>query len=295
MTKTLSLILGIAVGMAFLGLSIPNPAIKWQLIFALLAGLCVYVGAMRRLDFNDANTYLLMIVCVVLSFALECLLIDEVKSPNLAIYLGAYLLGSVPFGLLLGKIFAKVDIKALGSKSIGATNVLRVVKEHDPKLAKRLAVATFVLDFLKAAVPIFVLKMLGFDANMLWSVGVFAVLGHCFSAYLSLNGGKGVATGAGVMGVLLPLHLAIALVVWFVVGKVFKISSLASLGALLTFLIALFFLPSSISIAGNAEFTIPSTEAINTYAPVLLICTIIIYRHIPNIKRLLSRQECKVV
>lgn len=200
---------------------------------------------------------------------------------NLLIYLGAYLLGSIPFGLLLAKTFAKVDIKNEGSKSIGATNVLRVVKQSNAKLAKKLAIATVVLDFLKAALPIFIFKMLGYDDNFLWSIGVLAVFGHCYSVYLFFDGGKGVASAAGVMAVLLPLELLIALIAWFIIAKVFKISSLASLGALLAFLIA--------------NFSLHYDMSINTHAPVLIICFIIFYKHIPNIKRLFSKEECKVI
>ncbi|MCH5336761.1 MAG: glycerol-3-phosphate acyltransferase, partial [Campylobacter sp.] len=124
----------------------------------------------------------------------------------LIIYALAYLLGSVPFGLILAKTFAKVDIKKQGSKSIGATNVLRVVKESNPVLAKKLAIATIVLDFSKATLPLLILKNLGYDLNLLWSVAVLVVFGHCFSIYLLLEGGKGVATAAGAMIVLLPLE-----------------------------------------------------------------------------------------
>ncbi|HEB7543115.1 TPA: glycerol-3-phosphate acyltransferase, partial [Campylobacter coli] len=72
---------------------------------------------------------------------------------NLIIYAIAYLLGSIPFGLILAKQFAQINIQNQGSKSIGATNVLRVVKEKDPVLAKKLAIATIVLDFAKATIP----------------------------------------------------------------------------------------------------------------------------------------------
>ncbi|TQR33168.1 acyl-phosphate--glycerol-3-phosphate O-acyltransferase [Campylobacter sp. MIT 99-7217] len=200
---------------------------------------------------------------------------------NLMIYLLAYLIGSIPFGLLLAQFFAKINIQNEGSKSIGATNVLRVVKKENPKLAKKLAVATLLLDFAKAFVPIILAQFLGFDDNMLWSIGVFCVLGHCFSAYLSLEGGKGVATAAGVMAALLPLELLIGFVAWFIVAKVFKISSLASLVALV------FFLASS--------FILHYDMSINTHAPVLIICFIIVYKHIPNIKRMFKKEECKVI
>ncbi|MBX1217314.1 glycerol-3-phosphate acyltransferase, partial [Campylobacter jejuni] len=74
---------------------------------------------------------------------------------------------------------------------------------------------------------------LHYDQALLWSVAVLAILGHCFSIYLLFEGGKGIATGAGAMIVLLPLEVLTAFIVWVVIGKIFKISSLASLAALL--------------------------------------------------------------
>ena len=200
----------------------------------------------------------------------------------LIIYALAYLLGSVPFGLILAKTFAKVDIKKQGSKSIGATNVLRVVKESNPVLAKKLAIATIVLDFSKATLPLLVLKSLDYDLNLLWSVAVLVVFGHCFSIYLLLEGGKGVATAAGAMIVLLPLEFLIAFIVWLIVGKIFKISSLASLGALLALLISSFVFDYNM-------------EVINTHAPLFIIAFIVLYKHSPNIKKLIFKEECKVI
>ncbi|MCR2102040.1 glycerol-3-phosphate 1-O-acyltransferase PlsY [Campylobacter upsaliensis] len=201
---------------------------------------------------------------------------------NLIIYALAYLLGSVPFGLILAKVFAKVDIKNQGSKSIGATNVLRVVKKANPNLAKKLAIATIILDFAKAFIPLMVLKFLNYDLNLLWSVAVLTIFGHCFSLYLFFEGGKGIATGAGAMTVLLPLEVLSAFVLWLVVGKVFKISSLASLMGLLAFIITSFVF----------NYNMP---VINTHAPVFIIAFIILYKHLPNIKRLLFKEECKVI
>ncbi|EAK9945747.1 glycerol-3-phosphate 1-O-acyltransferase PlsY [Campylobacter lari] len=201
---------------------------------------------------------------------------------NLIIYLLAYLIGAIPFGLLLAQIFAKTNIKNAGSKSIGATNVLRVVKESDPKLAKTLAVATIVLDALKGIIPILVAKFLGYDENILWTMAVLAVFGHCFSPYLKFEGGKGVATGAGVLAVFLPFEIISAVLTWFIIGKVFKISSLASLGALVVLIITSFIF----------HFDMPM---INTHAPIFIIAFIVIYKHIPNILRLIGKQECKVI
>ncbi|EIA98065.1 glycerol-3-phosphate 1-O-acyltransferase PlsY [Campylobacter coli] len=201
---------------------------------------------------------------------------------NLIIYAIAYLLGSIPFGLILAKQFAQINIQNQGSKSIGATNVLRVVKEKDPALAKKLAIATIVLDFAKATIPLLVLKFLNYDLNLLWTVVVLTVFGHCFSIYLLFEGGKGVATGAGAMIVLLPLELITAFIVWFIVGKIFKISSLASLLALLVFI-------------GSSFIFNYDMQTIKTHAPVFIIAFIIIYKHLPNIKRLVFKEECKVI
>ncbi|HEG2606996.1 glycerol-3-phosphate 1-O-acyltransferase PlsY [Campylobacter sp. W0066.1] len=201
---------------------------------------------------------------------------------NLIIYLLAYLIGAIPFGLLLAQIFAKTNIKNAGSKSIGATNVLRVVKESDPKLAKTLAIATIVLDALKGIIPILVAKILGYDENILWTMAVLAVFGHCFSPYLKFEGGKGVATGAGVLAVFLPFEIISAVLAWFIIGKVFKISSLASLGALAVLIITSFIF----------HYDMP---VINTHAPIFIIAFIVIYKHIPNILRLIGKQECKVI
>ncbi|EAK2873718.1 glycerol-3-phosphate 1-O-acyltransferase PlsY, partial [Campylobacter upsaliensis] len=175
-----------------------------------------------------------------------------------------------------------VDIKNQGSKSIGATNVLRVVKEANPNLAKKLAIATIILDFAKAFIPLMVLKFLNYDLNLLWSVAVLTIFGHCFSLYLFFEGGKGIATGAGAMAVLLPLEVLSAFVLWLVVGKVFKISSLASLMGLLAFITTSFVF----------NYNMP---VIDTHAPVFIIAFIILYKHLPNIKRLLFKEECKVI
>ncbi|EAI3905975.1 glycerol-3-phosphate 1-O-acyltransferase PlsY [Campylobacter lari] len=201
---------------------------------------------------------------------------------NLIIYLLAYLIGAIPFGLLLAQIFAKTNIKNMGSKSIGATNVLRVVKESDPKLAKILAIATAILDALKGIIPILVAKFMGYDENILWTMAVLAVFGHCFSPYLKFEGGKGVATGAGVLTVFLPFEIISAVLAWFIIGKVFKISSLASLGALIVLIATSFIF----------HYNMP---VINTHAPIFVIAFIVIYKHIPNILRLIGKQECKVI
>lgn len=202
---------------------------------------------------------------------------------NLIAYLVAYLIGAIPFGLLFGLLFGGINIKKSGSKSIGATNVLRVIKQSNPVLAKKLAILTVVFDALKGVIPILVGKFIfELDIATLWAMGVLAVVGHCFSPYLMFEGGKGIATGAGVLAYFLPLELMIAVVAWFITGKVLKISSLASLIALLAMVVSSFIF----------HYDVPE---INTHAPILIIAFIVVYKHMPNIKRLLSGSEGKVI
>lgn len=201
---------------------------------------------------------------------------------NIIAYALAYLLGGIPFGLILAKIFGNVNIQNEGSKSIGATNVLRVLKEKDPKLAKKIAILTVVCDVLKGVLPILIAKFIGLSPATLWAMAVFSVIGHCYSPFLKFEGGKGVATGAGVLMIFLPIEIIVALVVWFIIGKVLKISSLASLVALFAFIISSFIIH-------------PQIPDIDSHAPILIIAFIVFYKHIPNIKRLISGQESKVI
>jgi len=201
---------------------------------------------------------------------------------NLICYLIAYLLGGVPFGLIFGKIFGKVDITKSGSGSIGATNVLRVLKQENPKFAKKIAVLTVAADALKGVAPILIARAYGIDESVLWMMATLSVVGHCFSPFLKFEGGKGIATGAGVIACFLPLEIAIALATWFIVGKTLKISSVASLAALGALIAASFILH-------------PDMSGIHSHAPLLIIAFIVVYKHAPNIKRLIVGEEKKVI
>ena len=200
---------------------------------------------------------------------------------NLVLYLSAYLIAGIPFGYLLAKKFAGVDIKNEGSGNIGATNVLRVVKEKDPKLAKKLGAATLFLDAIKGILVILVAKMLGAPESVQWTIAVLAVIGHCFSAFLFFEGGKGVATGFGVLLVMMPIPALIAIAVWVGASKGLKISSLSSLIGLIAFIIASYIL-------------YPIVPGIGSHAPIWVIAIIIFYKHIPNIVRLFNKEEGKV-
>ena len=200
---------------------------------------------------------------------------------NLIFYILAYLIGSIPFGLLLAKTFAGVNIKEHGSKSIGATNVLRVVKQTNPSLAKKLGLATVILDAVKGTIILLIAIAYGVSESTLWAIAVLAIIGHCYSIYLGLEGGKGVATGLGVFLVLIPIPTLIGAVVWGFCAKVLKISSLSSLLGLAAVVIAALVFNNGLGINSNA--------------PMYLIAFIIFYKHIPNIVRLIKKEELKAV
>ena len=203
---------------------------------------------------------------------------DFLFNINVQFYLAAYLLGGIPFGLILAKVFAGVNIKESGSQSIGATNVLRVVKEKNPSLAKKLGAATLILDALKGVIIVLAAHLYGLPEGVQWTVAALAVIGHCYSPYLWFEGGKGVATGMGVMGVMLPIPTAIALVSWFIAAKTIRISSLSSMLGLLALVVSSFVLYPNIS-----------------HAPILIIAFVLFYKHIPNFIRLAKGEEKRVV
>ena len=203
---------------------------------------------------------------------------DLLSNQNFLLYLAAYLIAGIPFGYLLAKKFAGVDIKEAGSGNIGATNVLRVVKEKDQALAKKLGAITLFLDAIKGMIVILIAKMLGAPESVLWTIAVLAVLGHCFSAFLAFEGGKGVATGFGVLLVMMPIPALIAIIIWLGAAKGLKISSLSSLIGLLAFIIASYVM-------------YPEVPGILSHAPIWVIALIITYKHIPNLVRLFNKEE----
>lgn len=197
---------------------------------------------------------------------------------NLLFYILAYIISGIPFGYILAKQFAGVDIKKAGSGNIGATNVLRVVKETNPSLAKKLGAATLALDALKGAIVLLIAILSGVGQEALWTIALLSVVGHCFSPFLGFEGGKGVATALGVLAVLIPIPTLVAIAVWFISAKLLKISSLSSLIALVALIIASYIITPQIP-----------------HAPLWIIAWIIFYKHIPNIMRIIKKEEGKVI
>jgi glycerol-3-phosphate acyltransferase PlsY len=180
-----------------------------------------------------------------------------------------YLIGSIPFGLLLTKAAGMGDVRSIGSGNIGATNVLRTGN-------KGLAVATLVLDLAKGLAPVVIAGQLWGEIAMAFAAGA-AVLGHCFPVWLGFKGGKGVATNAGVsFGLAWPIGLTYAFV-WLSVLAIFRVSSLAGMAAVVA------------AAAAAPLFGYPQ------FFPVLsAIAVVIIYLHRANITRLMKGDEPKV-
>jgi len=181
---------------------------------------------------------------------------------------GGYLIGSVPFGLLLTKAAGLGDIRQVGSGNIGATNVLRTGR-------KGLAAATLILDGLKGAVAVLLARQFLGDQDLV--VGTAAVLGHLFPVWLGFRGGKGVATGLGVLlAASWPVGLACC-AIWLVAAKVLKMSSAAALTA---FAAAPFFA----LVLSSADHALMA----------LLIAVLVFWRHEANIRRLLAGTEPRI-
>jgi glycerol-3-phosphate acyltransferase PlsY len=181
-----------------------------------------------------------------------------------------YLLGSIPFGLLLTKIAGLGDIRGIGSGNIGATNVLRTGR-------KGLAAGTLVLDGLKGAAAVLLARALVYDQDIALLAGLAAVLGHLFPVWLRFKGGKGVATGLGVLiATAWPIGL-IACAVWLLVAATARLSSLAALAAF-----------------ASAPCAALVLEDFAVVKLAFTIAVLVFVRHQANIRRLLAGTEPRI-
>ncbi|WND02462.1 glycerol-3-phosphate 1-O-acyltransferase PlsY [Temperatibacter marinus] len=180
-----------------------------------------------------------------------------------------YLLGSIPFGLLLTKVAGLGDIRAIGSGNIGATNVLRTGR-------KDLALLTLLLDSGKGAIAVLV-TFLYIQPDYAALAGAAAFLGHCFPLYLNFKGGKGVATFFGTLLAIDPLVGGIGILTWLISAALFRISSLAALMAALV-------PPVYCAVVGAQDIL-----------PYIIVMTVLIFlRHRENIKRIIGGTEPKI-
>jgi glycerol-3-phosphate acyltransferase PlsY len=187
----------------------------------------------------------------------------------LAALVFGYLLGSIPFGLLLTRAAGLGDIRSIGSGNIGATNVLRTGN-------KKLAAATLLLDALKATVAALVgWYVFGPEAGLLAGLGAF--LGHLFPVWLGFKGGKGVATYIGMLLGVAPFMVLTFAAVWLLVAKLSKYSSLAALVATLVIPVVLWFINEP------------------KIAAVMALMTVISWvKHKANIERLIAGTESRI-
>ena len=190
----------------------------------------------------------------------------EVNFIIVALY--SYLLGSIPFGLVLTKIFLKKDIRKTGSGNIGATNVLRTGKKY-------LAASTLFLDSLKGYAAVFI-TLETFQDLYLYSA-FFCLVGHIYSIWLKFKGGKGVATFLGIIFVLSFDYFIIFILSWLILIVIFKYSSLSSMCSVLFVLIYdYFFMEKNIILFFTISFIL------------------IIYTHINNLRQLINKKEPKI-
>ena len=201
------------------------------------------------------------------------------------IFIICYLIGSIPFGLILTKLFDNNDLRNIGSGNIGATNVLRTGN-------KTLALLTLILDLSKSFIPLFIFfklyphpiineffNLISVDKIFLILVfGYFFVLGHCFPIWLKFKGGKGIATS---LGIILSIDFFIGLcilTIWILVFLIFKISSLSALISSTSFPILIFF----------------KYEKVNLLYLSILLTIFVFFTHRENIIRLLKKEEKKI-
>ena len=179
----------------------------------------------------------------------------------------SYLMGSIPFGFILTKIFLKKDIREIGSGNIGATNALRTGN-------KSVGYATLILDILKAIVPVIYVKI--FYQDFLYVASLCAFLGHVFPVWLKFKGGKGVATYVGILFALNIYFGIIFIISWFIIFFISKYSSLSSLVGAAS-------IPIYLLILAQFDQVIFFT----------IMFVLIFFTHRENIKRLKNKEETK--
>jgi acyl phosphate:glycerol-3-phosphate acyltransferase len=195
---------------------------------------------------------------------------------ELSIPVAAYFIGSIPFGLLLGKLFGGGDVRKAGSGNIGATNVSRVA-------GPAAGILTLVLDAAKGSVAVVLAARLTNESAMWMMIaGFLALIGHCFPVWLRFKGGKGVATAAGVFLALCPPAMLGALLLFILVAAFWRYVSLGSIAAAAAIPLLMYFLWAP----GHAP---PHVVTFGSLAIALLV----IYKHDANIQRLVQGEEPK--
>jgi glycerol-3-phosphate acyltransferase PlsY len=188
----------------------------------------------------------------------------------------AYLLGSIPFGLILAKLFGGTDVRKEGSGNIGATNVLRVA-------GPLAGILTLLLDAAKGAAAVLLAGRYSNDSAMWMMIaGLAALVGHCFPIWLKFKGGKGVATAAGVYLALCPLAFLAGLILFILVVGFWRYVSLGSISAALAMPLLMYFLWAPHH----------ASPPVITFGA-LAVAMLIVYKHDANLQRLVKGAEPK--
>lgn len=198
--------------------------------------------------------------------------------PSLVLWcLGAFLCGSIPFGLLLVKLAGKGDVREHGSGNIGATNVSRVG-------GKALGIVTLLLDIAKGFLPVFIARKLGLGDNGLVLLALAAVLGHVFTPWLKFQGGKGVATALGVILAVGPQMLILPMSTFILALWLTRHVSLGSI-------LAAAMVPMQFLILAFTFFGPPDWRMV---LPLVILAVLVIWKHRDNIKRLQEGTESRL-
>jgi glycerol-3-phosphate acyltransferase PlsY len=198
----------------------------------------------------------------------------------LALVAFGYLLGSVPSGWLVMKVYRNQDLRKLGSGNIGAANVFRAGGPGAFTL-------TLIADGLKGFIPVMLGIALGLDEIALAAIGLAAVIGHTWPLFLGFRGGKGVATSGGVLLALAPVALVLAGLTWFLVIRITKVASLASLCAVAVGFVSLIVL----HLIGWQAWRPVGWSVIGLG---VLLAALVFFRHRSNIERLARGRELKI-
>jgi glycerol-3-phosphate acyltransferase PlsY len=183
------------------------------------------------------------------------------------IYIFSYLLGSIPFGLIFGKLLGGQDLRKIGSGNIGATNAFRTGN-------KKIGILTFIFDVLKGTAPYPIAIFWGYDPQTSFLIASLSVIGHIFPIWLKFKGGKGIATTFGLILLPYPFIALASIALWGIIAKAFKVSSLAGL--------------LSITFATISFFAIAPTQDAVIFFTIFLI---ILFKHKDNIKRIVNKTE----
>jgi glycerol-3-phosphate acyltransferase PlsY len=198
----------------------------------------------------------------------------------LALLAFGYLLGSVPSGWLVMKVYRNQDLRKLGSGNIGAANVFRAGGPGAFTL-------TLIADGLKGFIPVMLGIALGLDEIALAAIGLAAVIGHTWPLYLGFRGGKGVATSGGVLLALAPVALVLAGLTWFLIIRMTKVASLASLCAVAVGFVSLIVL----HLIGWQAWRPVGWSVIGLG---VILAGLVFFRHRSNIERLARGRELKI-